>query len=47
MKMEISMPEDIDIFKEIQGQTKLLYEMIRVDIGQVSKPARLRYQTYA
>jgi hypothetical protein len=29
MKLEISVPEVVDIFKEIQEQPEQLYEMIR------------------
>jgi len=32
MKLEISVPEVVDIFKEIQGQPEQLYDMIRTDI---------------
>ena len=32
MKLEISVPEVVDIFKEIQEQPDQLYEMIRADI---------------
>lgn len=34
MKLEISVPEVIDIFKEIKDQPEQLYEMIRTDIRQ-------------
>jgi len=34
MKLEISVPEVIDIFKEIQEQPEQLYEMIRADIKE-------------
>ena len=34
MKLEISIPEVVDIFKEIQEQPKQLYEMIRTDIRE-------------
>lgn len=32
MKMEISAPEIVSIFKEIKEQPEQLYEMIRADI---------------
>ena len=32
MKVEISVPEVVSLFKEIQQQPEKLYEMIRVDI---------------
>jgi putative transposase len=34
MKVEISVPEVVSIFKEIQGQPDKIFEMIRVDIRQ-------------
>jgi len=34
MKLEISVPEVVDIFKEIQEQPEQLYEMIRADIRE-------------
>jgi len=34
MKVEISVPEVVSIFKEIQGQPDRIFEMIRVDIRQ-------------
>lgn len=34
MKFEISVPEVIDLFKEIQKQPKELFEMIRVDVKE-------------
>lgn len=34
MKIEISVPEVVSIFKEIQGQPDKIFEMIRVDIRQ-------------
>ena len=34
MKLEISVPEVVDIFKEIQEQPEQLYEMIRTDIRE-------------
>jgi putative transposase len=34
MKFEISVPEAIDLFKEIQKQPKELFEMIRVDVKE-------------
>jgi len=34
MKLEISVPEVVSLFKEIQGQPEQLYEMIRVDIRE-------------
>lgn len=34
MKLEISVPEVVDIFKEIKDQPEQLYEMIRTDIRQ-------------
>jgi putative transposase len=35
MKLEISVPEVVDIFKEIKDQPEQLYEMIRTDIRQI------------
>lgn len=32
MKLEIIIPEVLDIFKEIQGQPDRVYEMIRTEI---------------
>ena len=34
MKIEISVPEVVEIFKEIQEQPERLFEMIRVDIRE-------------
>ena len=34
MKLEISVPEVVEIFKEIQQQPEKLFEMIRVDIRE-------------
>jgi len=34
MKVEISVPEVVNIFKEIQQQPEKLFEMIRVDVRQ-------------
>jgi len=34
MKLEISVPEVIDIFKKIQWQPEQLYDMIRTDIRE-------------
>lgn len=34
MKLEITAPEFISIFKEIQQQPEALFEMIRADIKQ-------------
>ncbi len=34
MKVEISVPEVVEIFKEIQEQPERLFEMIRVDIRE-------------
>ena len=34
MKLEISVPEVVSIFKEIQDQPEKLYEMIRDDIRE-------------
>jgi putative transposase len=34
MKVEISVPEVVDIFKEIQERPEELFEMIRADIRQ-------------
>ena len=34
MKLEISVPEVIAIFKEIKDRPEQLYEIIRTDIGQ-------------
>ena len=34
MKFEISVPEAVDLFKEIQKQPKELFEMIRVDVKE-------------
>jgi len=34
MKLEISVPEVVDIFKEIQEQPEQLYDMIRTDIRE-------------
>ena len=34
MKVEISVPEVVSIFKEIQEQPERLFEMIRVDVRQ-------------
>ncbi len=34
MKVEISVPEVVSIFKEIQEQLDQLYEMIRADIRE-------------
>ena len=34
MKLEISIPEVVDVFKEIQEQPEQLYKMIRIDIRE-------------
>ena len=34
MKVEISVPEDVSIFKEIHKQPENIYEMIRVEIRE-------------
>jgi len=34
MKLESSLPEVVDIFKEIQEQPEQLYDMIRTDIRE-------------
>lgn len=34
MKFEISEPEAIDLFKEVQKQPKQLFEMFRVDVKE-------------
>ena len=34
MKLEISVPEVVNIFKEIKEQPEQLYEMIRTDIRE-------------
>jgi len=34
MKVQISVPEVVEIFKEIQEQPERLFEMIRVDIRE-------------
>ena len=36
MKLEISVPEVVNIFKEIKEQPEQLYEMIRADIRETT-----------
>ncbi|MGA2402044.1 MAG: transposase [Syntrophobacteraceae bacterium] len=36
MKIEISVPEDVSVFKEIQVQPKKVFEMIRFDVRKAA-----------
>ena len=42
MKVEISVPEVVSIFKEIQGQPERIFEMIRVEIREEEEWISLR-----